>query len=362
MEAAREVSDYWEWFELSLANGWTDGLPLAPPTVERVDAIVDRLGLPAAEVIGAVPPRMGVATVQEVAIQCAAAGCVPETAPVVLAALRAMLEPDFNLRGVQATTNPCTPLVIVSGPAVAERGFNGSYGCMAGGSHANASVGRAIRLILWTVGGGVPGVTDMTPIGWPGKYLACVAENAEANPWDSFGQAAGLAPEASAVSVFACSCVQPLHAAGSADRILRVLAMSLPVPGVNMFFGAGQFLLTFAPRTAATLAAAGYDRPAIQQWIFDHARFHLGTLRRSGVLEPGDGAQQYWGHVEPEVLGVAELPDVSKMPDETWLPMVHSPRDIHILVAGGGSGRWMAFSPGWGSYGGLLRTREIESA
>ncbi|MQA86139.1 MAG: hypothetical protein GEV03_16280 [Streptosporangiales bacterium] len=348
-----EVEDFWAWDELARRNNWTDGLPVAPPTEERVTEILDYLGRDPREVIGTIMPGGGIATVEQIVIQCVMAGCEPEHVPVVMAAVEAMLAPEFNLYGVQCTTNAAAPLTIVSGPAVERLGFNCKEGAFGGGSHANAAVGRAVRLVLWNIGGGHPGQTDMSTLGQPAKYLFCVAENHEDSPWAPIHADHGLDPGQSAVTVFACQSPDPLFVPGTAERILNVIAASLPTAGVNMFHAAGQFLLTIGVRPAQELARGGYDKEDVRQWIFKHARFNLGRLRKSGVLVEDEGHQYYWGHGEEDV------PDLPSLPDDTMLPLVRTPSDIHLLVAGGATQWWLGFSAGWGNYGGRAVTKPI---
>ena len=350
----REVDDFWAWDALARQNRWTDGLVVAPPTEDRVLAILDHLRRDPDEVVGVVPPANGVATIEQIAIQCAMAGCLPEHVPVVIAAVRAMLEPEFNLYGVQATTNAVAPLTIVSGPIVRELDFNAKEGAFGGGSHANAAVGRAVRLILWNIGGGYPGETDMATLGQPAKYLFCVAENHDDSPWSPIHTDHGLAPEQSAVTVFACQSPAPLFVPGTAERILNVVASTLPTTGVNMFHSAGQYLLTFGARPAQELARAGYSKEDVRDILFEKVRYNLGWLRRSGAMVEHEGHQYYWGHGEENV------PDLHALPDDAMLPMVRKREDIHILVAGGPTQWWLGFSPGWGNYGGFAITRPID--
>jgi hypothetical protein len=349
---AVEYADYWDWFEHACKQGWTDGLPLAPPTEERVGAIVEHLGRPAEDVVAVVPPKLGLATVEQLAIQCAMAGCLPAHVPVVVAALEAMAEPEFNLQGVQCTTNPCAPLVIVSGPVADRLGFNAAEGCFGGGSRANAAVGRAIRLILWNIGGGLPGDTDMATLGMPGKYAFCVAEHDKESPWTPIHADFGLAEYVDAVTVFACSSPDPIFVPGSAERILAVLASTLPTTGINMFHAAGQLLVTIGLKPAHELARAGYEKEDVRRWLFEHARYELGSLRRSGAMVELEAHQTYWGYVPGR-------PDLSGLSDDTVLPLVERAEDIHILVAGGQGQWWAGLSAGWGNYGGYARARAI---
>jgi hypothetical protein len=350
----RELDDFWAWDELARQNVWTDGLPVAPPTEERVRAILDYLGRDPGEVVGNIMPAGGVATIEQIAIQSVMAGCLPEYVPVVIAAVQAVLEPEFNLYGVQSTTNAVAPLVIVSGPAVEQLSFNCKEGAFGGGSHANAAVGRAVRLILWNIGGGHPGKTDMSTLGQPAKYLFCVAENHEDSPWTPIHTDYGLDSDQSAVTVFASHSPDPLFVPGTAQRILNVIASTLPTTGVNMFHAAGQLLLTFGARPAQEMARAGYNKQDVREWIFEHARFNLGWLRKTGTLVENEGHQYYWGHGEEDV------PDLNSLSDDTMLPMVRRPEDIHLLVTGGLSQWWLGFSAGWGNYGGYAVTKAVE--
>jgi hypothetical protein len=353
LAAPVDVADFWEWYELALERGWTDGLVVAPPTEERVTRVIDYLGRKPGEVVGIVGPRDGIATIEQIAINCVMAGCAPEHVPVVIAALEAMLEPEFNLHGVQATTNPCAPLAIVSGPVVKTLGFNAKEGAFGGGSRANACVGRAVRLILWNIGGGIPGDTDMASQGQPAKYLFCAAENAEQSPWQPLHVERGLEPEESAVTVFACQSPAPLRVLGDAERILSLIATSIPVPGVNMFHAAGQFLLSFGARPAQELARAGYSKADVKKWVWENARFKVGHLKAAPGIVAEEAHMRYWGH------GEESPPDVSKLPDDTLLPMVRSVDMIHVAVIGGDSQWWMGLSPGWGNYGGYAVTKPI---
>jgi hypothetical protein len=349
-----DVEDFWAWDELARQRGWTDGLPVAPPTVDRVEAILERLG-PGSDEIGVVPPEAGVLTNEMLAVQCAMAGCRPEHAPVVLAAVQALLQPEFNLYGQQCTTNPSSPLTIVSGPIVEELGFHSKEGSFGGGSHASAAVGRAVRLVLWNVGGGHPGHPDMSPLGSPAKFLFCAAENSEDSPWQPIHTDFGYAPEQSCVTVFACSPPDPRLVAGDAEEILAALAESLPDPAVNMFHANGQYLLTLNPRIANELARGGYDRVAVRQWLFDNARYRVDRLREANLFSGDDIIRSYWGWRED--CGV----DLAKADDDTRLPMVKSVDDIHLLVSGGSGQWWAGFSAGWGHYGGYAQCRPIEA-
>ena len=351
-----DIDDYWEWDRLARERDWTDGLPVAPPTEERVQAIIDHIGLPPEHSLGLVTPANGNATVEQVAIQCAMAGCLPEHVPVVMAALDGLLDPAFNLEGVQGTTNPCAPLTIAMGPQVQRLGFNVREGVFGGGAHANAAIGRAVRLILWNIGGGKPNRTDKSPLGQPAKYAFCVGENLADSPWSSLSEDFGFTREQDSVMVFACQSPYPSVWIGSAQHMLAIMEESLPNTGLNAFHSAGQILVAVSIRPAQVLAEAGYSREDLRRHIWENCRLNLGELRRRGIIiESTDPVQNYWGSEGLE--GVR--PDLTTLPDDTWLPLVQSERDIHVLVTGG-SGQWFAgYCPGWGGYGGFAVARAV---
>src|SRR5436190_3899994 len=238
-----EVEDAWKWLELAYENGWTDGPPVAPPTADRVEVMIAAGGRDPREVLGLIPPMEGKATVEKIAIQAVMAGCKPEYFPVVLTAVECMLTENatgqaFNLRGVQDTTHSVAPLVIVSGPIVKQLGFHYRENAFGGGSRANATIGRAIRLVLWNIGGARPGETDMTHVGHPGHYAFCVAENPDDvdNPWTRLNEDWGYARTESTVTVFGAEAprnllVRPAFlsptAGGTPINALRMIAKSM---------------------------------------------------------------------------------------------------------------------------------------
>src|SRR4029453_11298925 len=165
-------------------RGWTDGLPIVPPTERRVHEFLKQTPRDPREIVGVLPPRQGEATIEKIAVNAVMAGCRPEYFPVVVAAIEALADPLFNLDSVQATTHPVAPLVVVNGPIARELGINGGYNAYGQGFHANLTIGRAIRLLLMNVGGGLPGTGDRATQGSPAKIAYCVAENEEASPWE----------------------------------------------------------------------------------------------------------------------------------------------------------------------------------
>src|SRR5688572_8642782 len=190
-----EAADLEAAIELCFEKKWTDGLPVVPPTRGAIERILAYLKRDPQDVVGIVPPRNGVATIEKIAINCAMAGCRPEYVPIVLAAVEAMLEERFNLNGVQTTTHACAPLAMVSGPAVKKLGFNTRGGGTGHGCRASATIGRAVRLVRWNIGGCFPGEPCKTTLGQPGYFSFCVAEDAESNPWEALHVERGFDPD-----------------------------------------------------------------------------------------------------------------------------------------------------------------------
>ncbi|MCH8279736.1 MAG: hypothetical protein J4O03_05430 [Chloroflexi bacterium] len=346
-----EVASLEEAHEAMFELGWTDGLPAIPPTAALVEAALDYLGRDPQEVIGEVPPKNRIATVEKVVVNCVMAGCKPEYIPVVIAAVEAMLDDSFNLNGVQATTNCISPLAIVSGPVVDQLGFNPGDNVFGGGSRANATVGRAVRLVLWNIGGGYAGEIDRATLGHPGKFSYCIAENSADSPWGPIHQDQGFSDKASCVTVFACEA--PHHiATGSgyvltANDILSVIADSIATAGSATMNGGGQVLLVLGPMTAQKLANDGYDKGQIRTEIKELAHKPVKLMRSNKFLNPEHPF--HWAHL------------VDPSDDDAMIPALRNADDLLVMVAGGwGSGSgFNAICHGWMQAGGLAQTREI---
>lgn len=349
-----------DWPELSYRLRLTDGLPTFPPTRARVEAMIERSGRAGSELVGAVPPADRVATVETVAANAVMAGALPEHLPVVLAAVEAMLDERFNLRGVQCTTHGCAPLVVVSGPCVerlriatAESVFSG------GGSRASLAIGRAVRLVLWNVGGAYPGEPVKEVFGHPGRLAACVGELGDreastGSPWPTLAAARGLPVDRDAVTVFACEAPQSVAFWGAPDdprvRLDRV-ADVMRALGNNNTHTMGECLVAFSPSEARHLTACGLSRSDVQQVLFALARRRLDELRPRGPLRPDDDPvwfYEWW----PEW--------VDQTRDDTLVPVVAEPGAIHVIVTGADSIPWAAVCPGWGHLGGFAVTREVQ--
>ena len=339
--------------EAYFERGWTDGLPVVPPVRSRVDRMLEAVDRPPSDELGEVPPRMGVATVEAVAINAVMAGCRPDYFPVVLAAVEAALEPAFNLNGVQATTNPCAPLVIVSGPAVTDLGFNSGFNCFGQGNRANATVGRALRLVMMNLGGGHPGTGDKSTLGQPAKYTFCVGESPD-SPWEPLHVERGLSPAESGVTVMACTYHSFLGGwtrERDGDRaaldVLRAYAGAVGgIEGDFLQNFGGQVGLVFTPLKARLLAEQGWTKLAIKQYLYEKVRVPMpprGELHTRG---------------EDEEL----MPQWLKAADETMtLPLVRRPENYQIVCCGDAYSTWGALLIGWGYMGGYAQTKPIRS-
>jgi hypothetical protein len=313
-------------------RGWGDGLPLVPPTEARVLAFVRASGLPAGQVMATLPPTWAAASVEKVAVNAVMAGCRPEHMPVVLAAVRAAAQEAFNLYAVQTTTHPCALLVIVSGPAAGEIGMNAGYGAFGPGNRANATIGRAVRLVLMNLGGARPGLLDRATQGTPAKYTYCVAENEADSPWEPLRVSLGFQVADSVVTVVAGEGPHNVndHGSTTADSLLQQLAGTLAIPGSNNVYMKGDSYLFLGPEHARQLAAEGLGRADVQQQLFERARI---PRDRFG---PGQLAHAESGFGPDEVELTREGLRVGRTPD-----------DIRVVVVGG-DGRHSCWVPTFG--------------
>jgi hypothetical protein len=325
------ISDINDYFD---QQGWTDGLPIIPPTEDLVQAMLDASPVPAEQVLGRLPPRNGTVTVEKVAINAVMAGCRPAYFPVVLAAVKAVLQPQFNAGAITTTTGGAAPVVIVSGPIAGRLGIHSGTAVLGSGHRANATIGRALRLTMRNLGGATAETMEKSTHGWPGKYTMCLAENAARNPWEPLHVELGFAPDTSIVVVVAArgiiTMVEASQESGLGD--LETLVSSMRGEGISGYAyqarGASP-VVVLGPEHAAEIAAAGFSRKAVKEYIFQHARMPLGQLRDRG----------HWGARSwPE--------DWEHQPEDFLVPLVTSP-DTLILVVAGGDGRHSSWFPAW---------------
>ena len=332
--------------ELMYQTGWSDGLPVVPPTRDRVGQFIDYLGRSPDELIAEVPPLGGRATVERVAVNSVMAGCLPEHMPVVVAAIQAMMDERFNLRGVQCSTGIHTPLLIINGPIAEELSVNSGYNCFGQGWRANATIGRAVKLVLVNLGGAIPGGTNKSTFGHPGSYTYCIAENEAANPWEPLHVELGYASGDSTVTVYAAEAPHNImYSAGDDRDFLAVLADSMCTLGNVQMYVMGDTLVVLGPEHARILAEAGWRKRDVKQALFERARKPVGLLRDGGPPQGDAYLDMLW----PKFVDPSD--------DAQLVPLVRRPDSIHIVVAGGPGGPHSVYLPGWGS---RMVTRKIE--
>jgi hypothetical protein len=330
----RAPEDLLEFQAFMMERGWGDGLPLIPATSERVAAMLAGTRRPAGDRVAVLPPRLGLATVERVAVNAVLAGALPEHLPVILTAVEAVSQPAFNLQAVQTTTHPCSPLVIVNGPIAARLGVNGAGNALGQGHRANAVIGRALRLTLQNVGGARPGHEDRATQGHPGKYTYCVAENEAASPWAPLSVDRGFPPEVSTVTVCGSEAPHNIndHGSSTPEGILTTVAGTVATVGSNNIYLGGEPLVILGPEHAATVAGGGWSKDDFKRALWERAqvplsRFDPSNLERFAVIHPAGFKDR---------------------PPETLAPIAREWSDIMIVVAGG-AGKHSVFVPTFGA-------------
>jgi len=316
-------------------RGWTDGLPVVPPTPERVEAMLAGTALAPSTLIAKVPPAWAAATVEKIAVNAVMAGCLPEYMPVIIAAVRAMTDPALNLNGMQCSTHLSTPLVLVNGPARIALGMNCGSNVFGQGNRANATIGRAIKLILTNIGRAIPGVTDKATLGHPGKYTYCIAENEEQSPWDPLHVERGLKREQSAVTVFGCEAPHNINnqASQNAFDLAHTFADTMATLGKNMFYAQGEVMLVVCPSHAETIAQDGWSKQHLKEYLYEKARKPVRLVKLGG-LYGREVKRNFWPRW------------VNREDEDEMVPLVRRASEITIVIAGG-PGRHTAFLPGW---------------
>src|SRR5258706_3427471 len=273
------------------ARGWGDGLPLVPPTDDKVALMLG--GRDPKGTLGAIPPGYGEATLEVLAANAVMAGCEPRAFPVIVAAVEAMLEPQFNLAGVQATTHPVAPLLVVHGPVPAELGLNSGSRGLGPGFAPNATLGRAIRLILLNVGLARPGEGDLSTHGGPAKFTYCMTENMAESPWPEYHTSVGFAERDSAVSVIGLEAPHNVedHQSTTGVRLVNIVADAMRQLGHNSWVisKGNDFLVLFGPEHAQMLGRDGWSRVDVQRYLY-----HRACRPVAEVMEAGNWVGRGW--------------------------------------------------------------------
>lgn len=311
-------------------RGWTDGLPVVPPTPARVEAMLGERAGCRDEVVAVLPPSGGVATLEKVAANAVMAGCRPAYLPVVEAAIRAVAQPAFNLDRVMTTASSQTPVVLVSGPVAADLGMSGAWEVLGSRSRANATIGRALLLVLRNIASHAVGGLDHATLGHPGKYSFCFTEHPTASPWPPWHVDAGLDPAGSHVAVFPSEAPLCITDMGhdEPEAIVRTIAECLAIPGTYNAYFRQDLWLVLSPQHARTVAGAGWSRADFAGAVFAQARVPVARLE-------GRGLYGYMDELLPptwlEGLGPGDL-----------VPIVDDVSRLIVLVAGGDFGGYTA--------------------
>ena len=334
-----DVADPWQAIEACYERGWTDGLPVVPPTAPLVEAMLGAGPWSGDEMLLDEPARGRRVSAYKAAVNAVMAGCLPSYFPVVGATLKAMSEPQYSLHAIAASTGGAGTLVIVNGPIRHRLGVHSGANLFGPGFRANATIGRAVRLVMLNGLDATPGVLDKSTQGWPGKYSACFAEDEETSPWEPLHVSRGYDAGQSTVTIFAAESGHNLlnHASSAPEQLLTTFTDSMAAFGS---FSNGRSVVVIAPEHMLHLERAGWSREQVQEFLYENTWRSLADLRRGGKIE--DGSQLADG-------------------DET--ARVHrgqGPDDYLVLVGGGTAGGHSMFFPSWSrSRGASFVTREI---
>ncbi len=322
-----KVQDVADAIEFCFQQGWTDGLPVVPPTPERVGAMLEAARLDPKREIGFIAHRAVSVTAEKVAINAVMAGCRPEYMPVVVAAVEGIADPRWSYHGPGTSTGGAAVLMIVNGPIVRELDVNAGDNLFGPGWRANLTIGRAVRLVMRNVCGSVPGTLDRGTLGHPGKLSYVIAENEADSPWTPLHVERGFRPEQSTITVMAADAPHQFYnqLSSTAEGVLTTLADDMRISGNVM--GQSNYVLVIAGEHMRTIAGDGWDKKQIRQFVWENTQNSHAHLKRT---------QRMAGPVQPG--------------DETKMrPLVASPDDIFVVAAGGRAGAFSGYIPGWGS-------------
>jgi len=320
-----DVADIHAVQELFHANGWTDGLPIVPPTPEAVQACLEWVMMPPDQLLGIEPVRGVPITAEKLAINAVMAGCLPMHFPPVVAALTAMLQPEFLLHGATASTGGCAVFIVLNGAVRRELGAAGSFNALGNSDRATAVIGRAIRLALINLLEVRPGGIDRSTLGHPGKFSFCIAEDEEGSAWQPLHVLRGLPPEASAVTVMAAGAPRQIMNEWTTDpeQILETFAAEMRANMLDYSIWGGNYALVIPPQLREPLQSAGWGKPEIAAFIHRRARIH----RREWAM-----------------VGKAA---VVRDRGDTEYAALDAPAQLLIIAAGGPAGGFGAIIPPW---------------
>ncbi|HZP38845.1 MAG TPA: hypothetical protein VFE48_20360 [Methylomirabilota bacterium] len=340
MGEVEETTDPAALIEAYYDAGWTDGLPVVPPSDASIAATLAAAGLRGDEVLGAIPGRNAIVLAEKAAINAVMAGCRPEYMPVVVAAVKALCAPAFAYHGPAGSTGGSAMALVVNGPIARRLGINSGNNAFGQGHRPNATIGRAVRLIMMNVLNTRPGLLDRATLGNPGKYSFCFAEHEEDHPWEPLHVSRGLAPSDSAVTLIASNSLYQVYnqLAAEPEPLLYCFADVLASVGAPNLLGYDETLIVFAGEHQEVLQKAGWSRLDVQRFLMEHTRRPVADYKRGARLA---------GEITAD--------------DRTTLRYrFERPEDILIVFAGGRAGSWSACLPGWGNKWTRAVTTRIE--
>lgn len=341
-----EVTDAFEATELFYEKGWTDGLPVLPPTEDRVSEMLDAAGLAPDQVVGTFIERRLQITAEKIAINAVMAGCLPGYMPVVVGATKALLHPDFGPHGILATTAGAAVMLIVNGPVTRKLGFNSGLNCLGPGNRANATIGRAVQLITRNLCRQVPGVLEKSVFGSPAKYTFCFAEDETDERWMPLHVQRGYSRDTSTVTIFPASGGGHLvvnNESQSPEEMLMSVARKMRSVHISRFGYSFQTIL-LCPEAVRMLAGHGWTKENVKQFLYEKATWSVAELRTPPRLVR-----------TVEVNGIDLTKPIQPGDHETHYSIVAEPDAILVVAAGSPSPRMMMVVPSSAEY-------KIESA
>jgi hypothetical protein len=320
--------DFEAWNEFAATQGWSDGLPMVPPVEAAVDRFV-RAVKADNETFAPISPRQVVPTLQSLAANAVMAGCKPEYFPAVLAGLRAVLAPEYNLHGTLATTHPCGQLMMINGPIRKALDINCGANCLGQGRRANATIGRALQLILLNVGGAKPGDMDRATHGTPAKFAYCFGENEEVSPFPPLHVRRGFQPDDSVVTAMAAEAPHNIndHASTSGEGLITTISGTMSQAGANNVYLKGPCFVVLGPEHAQTLARDGWTADSIQAALYERSKIHVSRISKENL--------ESWAGQDRHPV------------NDHYYP-ASSPDHINVVVAGG-AGKHSMFIPSFGN-------------
>jgi hypothetical protein len=333
-----EAADLAAAMELCYEKGWSDGLPVVPPTAALIGAMLEACALDPGQEVAFIENRQVSVTAEKIAINAVMAGCKPAYMPVIVATVEALADPLYGYHGPGTSTGGAGVLMIVNGPIARELDINHDHNLFGPGWRANATIGRAVRLIMRNTIGTMPGTLDQSSLGHPGKYTYCIAENEEDSPWPPLHTSRGFRAEQNTVSIMAALGVHQYSNGLSAtpEGVLTTACAQMRMSGGTARHA--FYAMVFAGEHQAIMKKAGFTRDDVKRYVYEHTRVSIAELKRAnlkaGVVVPED---------EKDLMSLVELPD-----------------DILIVAAGGKAGVQSCYIPGWGGKAGSQAvTKEI---